>query len=76
MNYSVNNNQYNNIRSNISNNKLNPSNNLYNSVSFNNDYKKFLENNINRYNYNRNYNMNNDFLTEKKKDVFISFSNV
>ena len=67
MNYSVNNNQYNNIRSNISNNKLNPSNNLYNSVSFNNDYKKFLENNINRYNYNRNYNMNNDFLTEKRK---------
>ena len=64
MNYSVSNNRYNN---NISTNKVNPSNNLYNSVSFNNDYKKFLENNMNRYNYSRNDNTNNDYLTGKRK---------
>ena len=67
MNYSVRNNRYNNNLSNISTNKVSPSNNLYNSVSFNNDYKKFLENNMNRYNYSRNYNTNNDYFTEKRK---------
>jgi thiol-disulfide isomerase/thioredoxin len=67
MNYSVSNNRYNNNLSNISTNKVSPSNNLYNSVSFNNDYKKFLENNMNRYNYSRNYNTNNDYFTEKRK---------
>jgi len=67
MNYSVSKNRYNNNLSNISTNKVSPSNNLYNSVSFNNDYKKFLENNMNRYNYSRNYNTNNDYFTEKRK---------
>lgn len=67
LNYSVNNKQYiNNIRSNISNNRNSP-NNLYNSVSFNNDYRKFLENNMNKYNCGRNDNMNNEFLTEKRR---------
>ena len=69
LNYSMSNNRYNNIRSNISNSNIYPSNNLYNSVSINNDYKKFLENNMNKYNINRNYNRNNNFnyLDEKKK---------
>jgi thiol-disulfide isomerase/thioredoxin len=66
LNFSVNNRYANNIRSNISNDR-NPTNNLYNSVSFNNDYKKFLENNMNRYNYSRNNDLNNNYLTEKRK---------
>ena len=49
------------------NNNIYPSNNLYNSVSFNNDYKKFLENSMNRYNYNRNNNTNNNYLSENRK---------
>ena len=66
LNFSVNNRYANNIRSDISNDR-NPTNNLYNSVSFNNDYKKFLENNMNRYNYSRNNDLNNNYLTEKRK---------
>ena len=77
-NYSMNNNQYNNnIRSNLSNNsRISPSNNLYNSVSFNNDYKKFLENNMSRYgnnrtnniiNNNNNNNSNYNYKEEKNK---------
>lgn len=61
-NYSMNNNQYKtNIRSNVFNSRVYPSNNLYNSTSFNNDYKKFLENNMSRYSSNRpNINTNNN----------------
>lgn len=62
--------RYSNIDKNTNNN-IYPSNNIYNSVSFNNDYKKFLENNMSRYNYNnRNNNSNirnNNYLSDKRK---------
>jgi len=71
-NYS-NNNQYNsNIRSNVPNTRIYPSNNLYNSVSFNNDYKKFLENNMSRYGNDRNNNRNNYNYQDEKNKVFNS----
>ena len=59
--------RYNNIDKNTNNNSIYPSNNIYNSVSFNNDYKKFLENNMSRYNYNRNNISNNNYLSDKRK---------
>ena len=66
LNYSVYNNQY--ITNNLSNNtnsRIYPSNNLFNSVSINNDYKQFLENNMNRYNYKKNpTNTNNNYLNK------------
>ena len=66
-------NQYNsNIRSNAPNTQIYPSNNLYNSVSFNNDYKKFLENNMSRYGNDRNNNRNNYNYQDEKNKVFNS----
>ena len=61
INYSLNINRSNNF-----NNRANPSDNLLKSVAINDNYKNFLENNMNRYNNARNYGTNNGFLTEKR----------
>ena len=59
----------NNSNTNKLNNNIYPSNNLYNSVSLNNDYKKFLENNMNKYNYNR---KSNNYYQSNKRNLYNS----
>ena len=67
-NYSINNKYNSNIRSNVPNTRIYPSNNLYNSVSFNNDYKKFLENNLSRYGNDRNNDKRNNYNYQDEKN--------
>ena len=68
LNFSVNNNK-NSINSNLRSNNYHSPNKLYNSTQFNN-YKTFLESNINKYNYNRNLLYRNRDRNEERKSNY------